>query len=202
MKTDEHLYTISRTEFAKELGKSREAVKIAMKRGKYRDLYIFKNGRYFFKSQEGVRDLQDVPLVKVYPAYKKKVNRGNHEVAVKKGNYPNQAFANHNHMKKMIALRGKLTPEELALVPEVEQRVKQERKKTLQESLGLSQLTRGSLRDNRNYTKNYGTGLINMSNKGWGDENYHNGRDYEYNPSKYTPTNRGKKINKKGPYEI
>lgn len=202
MKTDEHLYTISRTEFAKELGKSREAVKIAMKRGKYRDLYIFKNGRYFFKSQEGVRDLQDVPLVKVYPAYKKKVNRGNHEVAIKKGNYPNQAFANYNHMKKMIALRGKLTPEELALVPEVEHRVKQERKKTLQESLGLSQLTRGSLRDNRNYIKNYGTGLINMSNKGWGDENYHNGRDYEYNPSKYTPTNRGKKINKKGPYEI
>jgi hypothetical protein len=52
MKTDEHLYTISRTEFAKEIGKSREAVKIGHERGKYKDLYIFKNGKYFFKSQE------------------------------------------------------------------------------------------------------------------------------------------------------
>ena len=43
MKTDEHLYTISRTEFAKEIGKSREAVKKDMQRGKYKDLYIFKD---------------------------------------------------------------------------------------------------------------------------------------------------------------
>ena len=50
MKTDEHLYTLTRTEFAKEIGKSREAVKIGMRRGKYKDLYIFKDGKYFFKS--------------------------------------------------------------------------------------------------------------------------------------------------------
>ena len=115
MKTDEHLYTISRSEFAKEIGKSREAVKIGMKRGKYKDLYIFKNGKYFFKSQEGVREKQDCTLVDMYPV-KPKVNRGGHENAVKKGRYPNQAFANHNHMKKMIALRGKLSPEELAMI--------------------------------------------------------------------------------------
>ena len=78
MKTDEHLYTISRSEFAKELGKSREAVKIAMKRGKYKDLYIFKNGKYFFKSEEAVREQQDCTLVDMYPV-KPKVNRGNHE---------------------------------------------------------------------------------------------------------------------------
>jgi len=54
MKTDEHLYTISRTEFAKEIGKSREAVKKDMQRGKYKDLYIFKDGKYFFKT--GDRD--------------------------------------------------------------------------------------------------------------------------------------------------
>ena len=51
MKTDEHLYTISRSEFAKEIGKSREAVKIGMKRGKYKDLYIFKNGKYFLRAK-------------------------------------------------------------------------------------------------------------------------------------------------------
>ncbi len=31
MLTDEHLYTLTRTEFAKEIGKSREAVKKDMK---------------------------------------------------------------------------------------------------------------------------------------------------------------------------
>ena len=36
-------------------------------------------------------------------------------------------FAEHNHMKKMLALRGKMTPEELAMVPDVEKMVKQER---------------------------------------------------------------------------
>jgi hypothetical protein len=195
MKTDEHLYTISRTEFAKEIGKTREAVKIGMRRGKYKDLYIFKNGKYFFKSQERMRENQHCPLVNLSPA-KPKVNRGNHEIAVKKGNYPNQAFANHNHMKKLIALRGKLSPEELALVHTVEHSVKQERRKQLQENLEVTR------RKPQGYIKNYGTGLVNLSNKGYNDQNYHNGQDYFSNPTKYRATNRGRKINKKGPYEI
>ena len=60
MKTDEHLYTLTRTEFAKEIGKSREAVKIGMRRGKYKDLYIFKDGKYFFKSRDRVGAKQDL----------------------------------------------------------------------------------------------------------------------------------------------
>ena len=32
-KSDEHLYTLTRSEFAKEIGKSREAVKMDMRRG-------------------------------------------------------------------------------------------------------------------------------------------------------------------------
>ena len=42
MLTDEHLYTLTRTEFAKAIGKSREAVKKDMQRGKYKQLYISK----------------------------------------------------------------------------------------------------------------------------------------------------------------
>ena len=138
---------------------------------------------------------QHCTLVDMYPV-KPKVNRGNHEVAVKKGRYPNAAFAEHNHMKKMVALRGKMSPEELALVPTVERMVKQERQKQLQENL---ELTRSKP---QGYTRNYGTGLINLSNKGFNDQNYHNGQDHNYNPSKYRSTNRGRSINKKGPYEI
>ena len=56
MKTDEHLYTLTRLEFAKTIGKSKNAVKLAMMRGKYKDLYIFKNNKYFFKTREAVRE--------------------------------------------------------------------------------------------------------------------------------------------------
>ncbi len=47
LKTDDHLYTLTRLEFAKSIGKSKNAVKLGMMRGKYKDQYIFKNGKYF-----------------------------------------------------------------------------------------------------------------------------------------------------------
>jgi hypothetical protein len=134
MLTDEHLYTLTRSQFAKEIDKSREAVKKAMKRGKYKDLYIFKNNQYYFKTRETVRSTKGPMSVNLYPV-KRKINRGNHEKAVRKGNYPNRAFAEHNHMKKMIALRGKMSPEELAMVPDVERMVRQERQKRIRDTL-------------------------------------------------------------------
>ena len=134
MLTDEHLYTLTRSQFAKEIGKSREAVKKDMRRGKYKDLYIFKNNQYYFKTREAVRSNKSLSPVNLYPV-KRKINRGGHESAVKKGRYPNRAFAEHNHMKKMIALRGKMTPEELAMVPNVERMVRQERQKQIRDTL-------------------------------------------------------------------
>ena len=127
-KTDEHLYTISRSEFAKQIGKSRESVKIAMRRGKYSDQYIYKDGKYFFKSREGVRPNQEMSppeLIKMYPL-KRERNRGKHDIAVKKGRYPNRAFEEHNTMKKMIALRGKLTPKQIAMIPKLEREAVEE----------------------------------------------------------------------------
>ena len=134
MQTDEHLYTLTRSEFAKEISKSRQAVKKDMQRGKYKELYIFKNNQYYFKSREAVRDLKGPKSVNLYPV-KRKINRGNHEKAVREGNYPNRAFAEHNHMKKFIALRGKLSPKELAMVPDVERMVRQEREKQIRDTL-------------------------------------------------------------------
>ena len=84
MLTDEHLYTLTRTEFAKEIGKSREAVKKDMKRGKYKELYIFKNNQYYFKTRETVREMKGPKPLNLYPL-KKKYNRGNHDKAVKEG---------------------------------------------------------------------------------------------------------------------
>jgi hypothetical protein len=134
MLTDEHLYTLTRSQFAKEIGKSREAVKKDMMRGKYKDLYIFKNNRYYFKTREAVRENKTLSPVNLYPV-KRKINRGGHESAVRKGRYPNRAFAERNHMKKFIALRGKLSPKELAMVPDVERMVRQEREKQIRDTL-------------------------------------------------------------------
>ncbi len=195
MKTDEHLYTITRSEFAKSIGKRRDAVKKDMQRGKYKDLYIFKDGKYFFKSKEAVHSTKGNETIKVYPV-KRKINRGNHDLAVEKGNYPNQSFSNHNYMKKLLALRGRMSPEELALVPTVERMVKQERKKQLTENISLTRQL-----PNTNF-KNYGTKLINMSNGGYNSYDYHSGQDHNDWPNKYKATNRGRNINKKGPYEI
>ena len=135
MITDEHLYTLTRSEFAKEIGKSREAVKQDMRRGKYKDLYIFKNNQYYFKTRETVREMKGPKLINSYPL-KRKINRGNHDKAVREGRYPNFAFANHNARKRLYAIRGKLSPEELAMVPEIERRVKEERQEQIRNSLG------------------------------------------------------------------
>ena len=182
MKTDTHLYTLTRGEFAKEIGKSTDCVKKNMKRGKYKELYIFINSQYFFKSREAVREIGVVYPVKSYPV-KRKINRGNHEIAMEKGNYPNRAFANHNHMKKMIALRGKLSNEELALIPELENKAKAERRRQVHDQ---TQTHRGdTLRNTRShntmYHPKYG-GFVSV------DDN------------KYKSTNYGKFSDDEGPY--
>jgi len=182
IKSDDHLYTLTRGEFAKEIGKSTEAVKQNMRRGKYKELYIFKNNQYYFKSREAVREIGVLYPVKMYPA-KRKINRGNHEVAVKKGNYPNFAFQNHNHMKKMIALRGKLSPQELAMIPELENKAKQERRRQVHEEVTTRRdnTLRNTGSHNTMYHPKYG-GFVSV------DDN------------KYKSTNYGKFSDDKGPY--
>ena len=175
MQSDEHLYTLTRSEFAKEIGKSREAVKKDMKRGKYKDLYIFKNNQYYFKTREAVREMKGPKPVNLYPV-KRKINRGGHESAVRKGRYPNRFFAERNHMQKMIGLRGKMSPEELAMVPDVERMVRQERQKQIRDT--LEGTPRGYTRSQTGMRRGVGMHMQTQSEmRRW---------DYE-------PTRRGKK---------
>ena len=174
MQSDEHLYTLTRSQFAKEIDKSRQAVKKDMKRGKYKDLYIFKNNQYYFKTREAVRSTKGSMPVNLYPV-KRKINRGGHESAVRKGRYPNRAFAERNHMKKFIALRGKLSPKELAMVPDVERMVRQEREKQIRDTL---ETPRGNTRSQTGMRRGVGMHMQTPSEmRRW---------DYE-------PTRRGKK---------
>jgi hypothetical protein len=73
-------------------------------------------------------------------------------------------------MKKYLALRGKLSPQELALVPSVERMVKEERQKQLRDEYYANKPTFAP-------SKNYGQMLT--------------ARDLER--TKYEPTNRGTK---------
>jgi hypothetical protein len=95
-------YTLTRSEYAKELGITPNAVRMRMRHGKLSGEYRFDGSKYLFRSQDRPRENLDIDHpVKTTP--KKKVNRGNHF----KANYPNDAFKLHNEMKMMNKIKGK-----------------------------------------------------------------------------------------------
>ena len=72
MQTDQHLYTLTRSEFAKEIGKSREAVKQDMRRGKYKQLYIFVDGNINSRlERQCVKTRGQYPLKCTHPTKEK-----------------------------------------------------------------------------------------------------------------------------------
>ena len=214
MKTDEHLYIITRSEFAKSIGKSREAVKKDMMRGKYKDLYIFKNNQYYFKTREAVRENQGLSPVKSYPA-KRKINRGNHD---NPGSYSSSTmkrvppqFKVRNAMVKLMSAKGKIKPEDQKYIHIIEKKteewLREEKHKSRrvnsmdslsalykQDSLGVTPRV--------NLKKSYYTGLYNAgSTKGYGSPDYMGGPGTDTTRF-YKTTNRGPSKPKKGPYEI
>jgi len=212
MKTDEHLYTLTRLEFAKSIGKSKNAVKLAMMRGKYKDLYIFKNGKYFFKSREAVRENYGLEPITMNPL-KRKINRGNHD---KPGAYASSTmkrvppqFKVRNAMVKLMSAKGKIKPEDQRYIHIIEKKTEEWLREEKQKSLKVN--TMYSLSDNiRRDTlgdkpgvnlKSYSRGLFSCgSNKGYGTPQYFGGNATD-NRS-YQSTNRGPSKPKKGPYEI
>ena len=187
LKTDENLYTLTRLEFAKTIGKSKNAVKLDMKRGKYKDLYIFKNGQYYFKTREAVRE--NIGLKPHYPTpLKRKINRGNHD---KPGAYTSSTmkrvppqFKVRNAMVKLMSAKGKIKPEDQKYIHILEQKTEQWLREEKQKSLKVN--TMNSLSDNiRRDTlgdkpgvnlKNYSSGLFSCgSNKGFGSPGYFGG---------------------------
>ena len=128
IKTDEHLYTMSRSEFAKSIGKSRDAVKIGMRRGKYKDDYIFNGIKYLFKPREAMRVFQGAsPVTKIV----KRPNRGNHF----KGKYPNDSFRKHNELKMLAKLKGVTDPEVLENLPKAIEIAKQEKQTRIKKNI-------------------------------------------------------------------
>ena len=93
-------------------------------------------------------------------------------------------------MKKFLSAKGKLTPEQLRLVPEIESKVLAEHQRLKREELQSKLPPRVSP---RGVSKNYTSGLFNESNKGYADIRYHVPNAHHFEPKKFEGTNRGTK---------
>ena len=110
----ENIYKFTRTQFAEQVGITRECLRTRMRRGKYKAFYTKEEGKYQFR--EWPVEAQNLEKLK------KRRQRGTHS---KNSPYPNNSFYEHNQMRKYLAAKGELTPEELALVPVIERKIKE-----------------------------------------------------------------------------
>ena len=133
MKNDFFEYTLTRGDFAKRIGKTKEAVRSAMRRGQYAECYRFDGNQYLFKEPSRPRVNKEIVHGQ------RKVNRGNHYNA----NYPNEAFRSYNQ-KKILEKLNKTDPGFVSRVPELEKLYQQQKAERI----------RGQL--NKTSTKNYG----------------------------------------------
>lgn len=177
-------YKFTRPEFAKLLGISTNALRMRMRNGHYGDLYVRRNGKFFFKRPrpnkmdktmqlDQVRDSRAIPPG---PLTKKR-NRGNHFEA----NYPNQKFKQSNELKMLAKLQHNISPELQELLPEAVELAK--KKKAERISAASKPLKKDSI-------KNYGDGLINLSNKGYNSVYYHDPTVSQYRPTQFQNKNR------------
>jgi hypothetical protein len=98
-------FYLTRAEYANEIGKTPNAVRMMMRHGKLTGEYRFDGSKYIFRSSKRPRDnYENDHPVKVKLTTPKKVNRGNHF----KADYPNEAFRLHNQYKKEQAILNKI----------------------------------------------------------------------------------------------
>ena len=72
-------FSLTRSQFAETQGITRENLKQRMRRGLYKNDYIFENGQYYFKSEEGVRENKGLYPGRIVPRkIKRKIRRGAH----------------------------------------------------------------------------------------------------------------------------
>ena len=180
---EDNQFKLTRSEFANKQGITVDNLKKRMKRGFYQNSYIFHNGKYLFSTQEAVRPIMGKSPGTSVP---RKRNRGNHF----KGKYPNLAFQQKNELRMLAKLKHNIDPEVQDLLPEAVELAKLQRASRLQSAL------------NEPIKKNYGSGLIDLSNSGYGSKAYSSPTAHKLFPNKFKANNRGPSKPKKGPYEI
>ncbi len=99
-------FTLTRSEYAKELGITPNAVRMRMRHGKLSGEFRFDGSKYIFRSSKRPSENYetDHPIFTKMTTPKKKIKRGNHF----KADYPNDAFRLHNQYKKEQAILNKI----------------------------------------------------------------------------------------------
>ena len=185
-------FDLNRTEYAELLGISPNAVRMRLRHGKLEGEYIFENGKYIFRApsrdraNHGSTGGQMTTLKKIY-------KRGNHF----KANYPNEAFRKHNEAKMLAKLKHNVDEDIQALLPDAIEIAKGKKREILNEASGRAPNSGRRVSGSFNMGGIYHMG----SNKGYGTPEYMGGTFNDPNRY-YVSTNRGKKVHKKGPYEI
>jgi len=153
-KNDFNDFKLTRGEFAKRIGKTTNAVRLAMRRGQYSGEYRFDGNKFLFKDPDRPRGTivknpgHMTPPKKIY-------NRGNHHNA----NYPNDSFRKYNEAKMLRAVNER-DPNFIKDYKEIKE---EHKKKKAEERMRKADKI-------MQQNKHYGRMLYGMENKFWEDE--------------------------------
>ena len=163
----DNIYKLSSREFAKSAGITLECLYSRIRRGQYKDLYISKNKLLWFKEERPFKVDQSIndnsflapcrsnPDPRCSSRSKMSVSRdrrrGVHAAGLKT-KYPNYAFQQHNEIKMLARLKGKVSEEVIneitpATIKLAQEKLYQEKQRRFHESIKP--------------LKNYGSGIYN-----------------------------------------
>jgi hypothetical protein len=153
-------FKLTSREFAESIGITLECLYSRLRRGHYKDQYISKNNLLIFKRMRPSMDDKttndnNCPVAsRLMPATSRlqRVRRRGVHVAGLKTKYPNYAFRQHNEIKMLARLKGKVSEEVInEIVPETiklaQEKLYQEKQRRFHESIKP--------------VKNYGSGIYN-----------------------------------------
>lgn len=163
----DNIYKLSSREFAESIGISLECLYSRIRRGQYKDLYISKNKLLRFKEErpftvdQSINDNSFLAPCRSNPdprcssrskmSVSRDRRRGVHATGLKT-KYPNYAFQQHNEIKMLARLKGKVSEEVIneitpATIKLAQEKLYQEKQRRFYESIKP--------------IRNYGTGIYN-----------------------------------------
>ena len=123
---DKEFY-LTRGEYAKKIGKSKGSVIQSMRRGGLTNEYIIRDSKYYFRDPQRPRAFKESVHGPLYTP-KRKINRGNHD----KAHYPNDAFRQHNEIKRLSAIQYKVPKRIQDKIPKAIERIEKEEREAMQ----------------------------------------------------------------------
>ena len=151
------IFKLTAKEFAKSVGITVECLYSRIRRGKYDGLYISKNKLLLFKRMRPIKPVsrsENNQNDQKPPAARSIVRprrRGVHESGIET-KYPNRAFQQHNEIKMLARLKGKVSEEVINEITPAAIKIAQD--KVLQDK-------QRRLRESYKPIKNYGSGIYN-----------------------------------------